>query len=605
MLDKGMIDLILWVPFALIVLIAGIIFCINGYRKGLWRALLSLTATAVSAVISVLVTPLIAKPMSRSLAPMIAEMNLLGTENPDPALTEMVNELALGVAQSVVALVLFGAVFFILTIILKVVCAKVKKDALLTEQKGLRFAGLGVRLLDTVLYALILLMPLYGTLSAYVPAAAEVMNSSFIEDEESKELAASMDYLSGHLLVQAEGVVPLSTAYNSLSEFIYGETDTKVNLPEMMDTVETVVEHYNAADGSLSTMLESDLDAEIGSLLNDQELMVMVKEYLIDMGMKMIISESDDQQLKQGIDTLFADFSYEPITDKNEQAREGRAIMLMAFSSDSETAMLGNVLEGLATHPMIGAQKVGAFLKESGMLPEAYEGIVDKLINKLAECTADGYDGPRFAEYYSAIEGLLTMISNSNITELVKNGETKLYFLDVHPDALRFATELFNDFLEGMTEDMGFEAGNQPIVSVLEALPEEIEKLEGNENFVAEKEYESIATMMEIAQIATGGGEELDELIDSYSSSNRIEVNGEVIEDPLAWYTESELIPSLLENMMEENGSDPMGIGASLTEEQKQIFSAHLDDYLKEVYPEGNEDLQKDLEMLKAFLGMN
>lgn len=606
MFDKGMIDLILWAPFALIVLIAGIIFCINGYKKGLWRALLSLAATAVSALISVLVTPLIAKPVSQSVAPMIEGMNLFGTENPDPALTEMVDELVRGVSQSVIALVLFGVIFFILTIILKVVSAKVKKEALLTEEKGLRFAGLGVRLLDTVLYALIMLMPLYGTLSAYVPAAAAVMNSSFAPDEETKELAVSLDQLSGHLLVKTEGAVPLSTAYNALSEFSYGDTGAKVSLPELMDTVEVVLEHYNAADGSLSSLLESDLDAEIGSLLNDQELMVMLKEYLLDTGMDTLVAGMGDEELGAQIkDTLFGGFSYEPITDETAQAREGRSILLMAFSSDSKTAALGNILEGLATHPMIGAERVGTFLKESGMIPDIGESVVDKLIEKLTECTAEGYEGPRFAEYYSAIEGLLTMISNSDITELIKNGEANLYFLDVHPDALKFATELFNDFLEDMTEDTGVGSGSQVIVGVLEALPEEMEKLEGNKDFVAEEEYESIATMMELAQIATGSEEELDELIDSYATSNRIEVNGEVIEDPLAWYTESELLPSLLENMMEENGSDPMGIGESLTTEQKQVFSSHLNDYLKEVYPEGNADLEKDLETLKAFLGMN
>ncbi len=56
---------------------------------------------------------------------------------------------------------------------------------------------------------------------------------------------------------------------------------------------------------------------------------------------------------------------------------------------------------------------------------------------------------------------------------------------------------------------------------------------------------------------------------------------------------------------MEEKGSDPIGIGESLTTAQKQIFSHHLDDYLREVYPEGNADLEKDLETLKQFLGMN
>jgi len=607
MFDEKIIGLVLWAPFALIVLVFGIIFCVNGYRKGLWRALLSLCATVVSALISVLIAPLIAKPVSVSLSGMIEDMNIIGSERVSPSLVKMVNELVRGVAQSVISLVLFGGIFFILAIILKVISAKVKKGALVPEQKGLRFAGLGVRLLDTVLYALIMLMPVYGTLSAYIPVASAVMNSNFIEIEDAEDFAEPMEAVGGHLLVKAEGIVPFSSAYNGLTTFNYGDGNNKVCLSEMMDTFETVLNHYNEADRSLATLLESDLDAEIGALLNDQGLMIVLKEYLFGDGLtELLAAGTDGEQLGEVIKrTLFSGFSYEPIKDKKLQAREGRAILLMIFSADEKTAVLGNLIEGLATHPMIGAERVEAFIKESGMLPDVATSIVDKLVDKLEECTTEGYDGPRFAEYYSAIEGLLTMISTSDITELIKNGEANLYFLDVHPDALKFATELFNDFLGSMGgEEGGAVTGSTVIGDVLVALPEELEKLKETEGFVPEKEYESVATMMEIAQIATSEPEKLDELIESYSSENRIEINGEVIEDPLAWYAESELIPSLLENVMDKNGTDPLGIGESLTQEQKDIFAGHLDNYLKEMFPEGNKDLQEDLDTLKAFLGM-
>ena len=38
------IGTLLWIPFALVVLIAGLIYGIGGYKKGLWRALGSLGA---------------------------------------------------------------------------------------------------------------------------------------------------------------------------------------------------------------------------------------------------------------------------------------------------------------------------------------------------------------------------------------------------------------------------------------------------------------------------------------------------------------------------------------------------------------------------------
>lgn len=606
MVNVEMVNLALWAPFALIMLVIGIIFCINGYRKGLWRALLSLLATVVSAVISVFVSPLIAKNVVASASGLLAEIGIIGEIGKVSAeLAEMVDELVNGVAQSVVALVIFGLIFFVLTIILKIVSAKVKKAALLTEEKGLKFAGLGVRLLDTVLYALIMLMPLYGTLSAYTPAVSAAMNSTFIEIEGSEEFEEPINVVSNHFLVRAEGVFPFSAAYNSLSVFSYGEANYKVCIPEMVGVIETLLVHYNEADGSLGTLLESDLDKEIGALLNDQGLMVALKEFLFTDGLNIVLEnmEGGSEIIELAKNTILGGFTYEPITDKSLQEQEGRAILLMAFSSDSKTAILGNVLEGLATHPMIGADRVGSFIKESGLLPGEFESIIDKLVLKLKECTTQGYEGPRFAEYYSAIEGLVTMISTENITELIKNGEANLYFLDVDVDAMEFASELFKEFLAGMGGEEGT-VGGTVIGDVLVALPEELEKLKDTEGFVPEKEYQSVATMMEIAQIATSEPEKLDELIDSYSSENRVEINGEVIEDPLAWYAESELIPSLLENVMDKNGEDPLGIGESLTQEQKDIFTGHLDNYVKELFPEGNADLQKDLDTLKAFLGM-
>ena len=606
MVNVEVVNIALWAPFALIMLIIGIIFCINGYRKGLWRALLSLLATVISAVVSVFVSPMIAKKAVDSASGVFAEVGITGEiEQLSPEFAEMVNELVNGVLQSVVALSIFGLIFFVLTIILKVISAKVKKSALITEEKGLKFAGLGVRLLDTVLYALIMLMPLYGTLSAYTPAVSAAMNSTFIEIEGSEEFEEPIKAVSNHLLVKAEGVFPFSTAYNSLSVFSYGEANHEVCIPEMVDVIETLLVHYSEADGSLGTLLESDLDKEIGALLNDQSLMIALKKFLFTDGLNIVLEnmEGDSEIIELAKNTILGGFSYEPITDKSLQEQEGRAILLMAFSSDSKTAVLGNVLEGLATHPMIGADRVGSFIKESGLLPGEFESIIDKLILKLKECTTQGYEGPRFAEYYSAIEGLVTMISTENITELIKNGEANLYFLDVDVDAMEFASELFKEFLAGMGGEEGA-VGGTVIGDVLVALPEELEKLKDTEGFVPEKEYQSVATMMEIAQIATSEPEKLDELIDSYSSENRVEINGEVIEDPLAWYAESELIPSLLENVMDKKGEDPLGIGESLTQEQKDIFAGHLDNYVKEMFPEGNADLQKDLDTLKAFLGM-
>lgn len=47
---------IIWIPFVLTALVAGLIYCISGYRHGLWRALVSLGAVILATVLSVLVS---------------------------------------------------------------------------------------------------------------------------------------------------------------------------------------------------------------------------------------------------------------------------------------------------------------------------------------------------------------------------------------------------------------------------------------------------------------------------------------------------------------------------------------------------------------------
>ena len=112
MVNVEVVNIALWAPFALIMLIIGIIFCINGYRKGLWRALLSLLATVISAVVSVFVSPMIAKKAVDSASGVFAEVGITGEiEQLSPEFAEMVDELVNGVLQSVVALSIFGLIF--------------------------------------------------------------------------------------------------------------------------------------------------------------------------------------------------------------------------------------------------------------------------------------------------------------------------------------------------------------------------------------------------------------------------------------------------------------------------------------------------------------
>ena len=58
-MSPALISFLLFVPFLVVALITGIFFFINGYKKGLWHALISLGMTVLSAVLSVIIANLI------------------------------------------------------------------------------------------------------------------------------------------------------------------------------------------------------------------------------------------------------------------------------------------------------------------------------------------------------------------------------------------------------------------------------------------------------------------------------------------------------------------------------------------------------------------
>ncbi len=236
-----LIQAILWIPFAIIVLIAGVIFCISGYQKGLWRALIALGATVVAALLSILLAKLlsaaIAPAVWNSIAGQLEEINQIG----------MVASLLEGLVGMVVSLVLFSLMMFIFTIVLRIVSYHIKKEKLCPTKKSMRFGGMAVGAVSAVIYTLLLLMPLYGTLGAYVPAVETLLSLQQEQGEAQNLLRA----ISMHPVVKMSGSGPVSAAYGGLVEFQMGEAT--VNIPQMteaMDKTMTAFENVMSADGA-------------------------------------------------------------------------------------------------------------------------------------------------------------------------------------------------------------------------------------------------------------------------------------------------------------------------------------------------------------------
>ncbi len=240
MISPAVINLLLYVPFVLTVIVTGIIFCIKGYRQGLYRALISFGVTLLSAGSSLLISRLLSSLLWGAVAKRIP-LDMFGDME---FLRDLLVSVLSGLVQSGIAILLFGLFFLIFLIVLKVVFNHIKKDALLPQNKGMKWGGLGVRVLDTVIVALLLMIPVYGPLATYLPPVESIL--IVVEGEDS----ATAQYLSG---VTDNGMVslyqfgPASWVQGGLSDFKIG--DVSVNLGEVAKASGTVIEKI----GRLST----------------------------------------------------------------------------------------------------------------------------------------------------------------------------------------------------------------------------------------------------------------------------------------------------------------------------------------------------------------
>ena len=120
-MNPTIITLVLWIPFVIAVIVAGVIFCINGYKKGTIRSLFSLGATIVAAVLSLLFSKLCARPLAKNFGASI-------TTNMDLGGMPVGADAIMGIVESglriVASILLFSIFMFIFTIILKIVAKK-------------------------------------------------------------------------------------------------------------------------------------------------------------------------------------------------------------------------------------------------------------------------------------------------------------------------------------------------------------------------------------------------------------------------------------------------------------------------------------------------
>ena len=228
-----LIPVLLWVPFGLLVLITGLIFCIRGYKNGAIRSAFALGATVFSVIACIALSVLLSWPLSKLFVPLTAPLTA-SLVSPGASLYGMVQGLMGTVVSVLIALFLFPLLFLIAAIVLRTVALKTSRNKFAEPQKPAKWGGVGVGLVEALVFSLALLLPLYGSLSTYLPTLRELTTEA--------EAADLMEDVCDHPLVTAFGVEPLRFTYDNLGVIVYegGATYPSTLMEDLRDILSQV-----------------------------------------------------------------------------------------------------------------------------------------------------------------------------------------------------------------------------------------------------------------------------------------------------------------------------------------------------------------------------
>lgn len=287
-MDTNMITLILWAPFGFVMLVAGLVYLIKGLRRGVLPALASLLAVLVSALVSIFGARLLAG----IAAPRVVELLPPDMMADAGAMAGMMTLLVSSLIQTVIALVLFALLFFWLTPMLGALCKYLQRRWLPVNEltAGSRWGGAAVGLVCAFLYTVALLLPLYGTLAAYAPAARSLLETAVLMEQmdsdvnmagtghkvqrlstvkpvnnpqpnsEMAMLLEILDKILEHPLVTVSSSAPVQAAYSSITQVQV--EDSAVSISDMAVTLEEATARFNAlkqADESQQQAMLADL----------------------------------------------------------------------------------------------------------------------------------------------------------------------------------------------------------------------------------------------------------------------------------------------------------------------------------------------------------
>lgn len=246
MISPVTVNIILWAPVAVIFLVSALIFCISGYKKGLWHGLISLGITVVSAVISFFGSKLVAGMVAPGIVASV-EASLPAGD----AMVGIVKSLLPSLVQAVLAVAFFAGIFFVITLICKIVGNIVVKKAfsqlLNVEKPAFKWGGLGVRAVDAIVYTILFLLPLYGTIGAYAPTVQTVLGLA--GGEETAIISEYLGVIAKHPMVALTGSSLFGDIYTGLMDTSGPSNQgggTNVNVGEVVDAMDKAMSKFDA-----------------------------------------------------------------------------------------------------------------------------------------------------------------------------------------------------------------------------------------------------------------------------------------------------------------------------------------------------------------------
>ena len=261
------ISLIAWAPFILLFLIFGIVYPIFGYKRGAARAGISVAVTAISTVLSVILAKLLSGSVAGVIRPIINDML---SEMGEGALGgAAVTDIAMGLASAICSLVLFIPVFILVASVLKPVTGVIVKRFIKAPKHiANKLGGMFISFVDAFLVALLILLPLYGTLFVAKGAAP------LLEDQ--KEIYPYVSAATDPFIVDVAGVPPFATVYDSLMSFEVGGSD--FNLSKTLKQILTIVNSIKSIESPEDILSDPDLMKTIISA--DPEVIKTMKSAL-------------------------------------------------------------------------------------------------------------------------------------------------------------------------------------------------------------------------------------------------------------------------------------------------------------------------------------